>query len=61
MVKTYIGIGVFSFEAPQNFVTHFRFDGVLVSHHAFCPEGKEVFMVITNTVKFTVSGSPGDK
>jgi hypothetical protein len=29
--------------------------------HAFCPKGKEVFVVITNTVKFTVSGSPGDK
>jgi len=48
--KTHIGVGVFSFEAPENFVTHFCFNGVLVSHHAFCPEDKECLVVITDTV-----------
>jgi len=48
--KTHIGVGVFSFEAPENFVTHFCFNGVLVSYHAFCPEDKECLVMITDTV-----------
>jgi hypothetical protein len=59
--KTHIGNGVFCFEVPQNFVTEFGFSGVLVGDHAFGPEDKEFFVVIADTVKFTVGGSTSDK